>query len=83
MNQPRPKVAFIGTGGTIASLGTGPLDTVDYGVNQTICTPELAACVPEFGPVAEALPVQLRNVTNYRVFFGTGAKPRDGRLRRR
>ena len=27
----RPKVAFIGTGGTIASLGAGPLDLLDYG----------------------------------------------------
>ena len=26
-----PKVAFIGTGGTIASLGAGSLDTQDYG----------------------------------------------------
>jgi len=25
-----PKVAFIGTGGTIASLGNGPLDIQDY-----------------------------------------------------
>ena len=27
----KPKVAFIGTGGTIASLGRGPLDIQDYG----------------------------------------------------
>ena len=27
----KPKVAFIGTGGTIASLGRGPLDLQDYG----------------------------------------------------
>ena len=26
-----PKIAFIGTGGTIASLGRGPLDLQDYG----------------------------------------------------
>ena len=27
----KPKVAFIGTGGTIASVGAGPLDLQDYG----------------------------------------------------
>ena len=27
------KVAFIGTGGTIASIGKGPLDYVNYGAN--------------------------------------------------
>ncbi|MBR3369497.1 MAG: asparaginase [Rhodobacteraceae bacterium] len=30
----KPKVAVIGTGGTIASIGTGPFDIVDYGANQ-------------------------------------------------
>jgi L-asparaginase/Glu-tRNA(Gln) amidotransferase subunit D len=28
-----PKVAFIGTGGTIASVGKTPLDLQDYGAN--------------------------------------------------
>ena len=27
----KPKVAFIGTGGTIASVGVGPLDLQNYG----------------------------------------------------
>ena len=31
MSEAKPKVAFIGTGGTISSLGAGPLDILDYG----------------------------------------------------
>ncbi len=32
----KPKVAFIGTGGTIASLGRGPLDLQDYGATGNV-----------------------------------------------
>ena len=32
----KPKVAVIGTGGTIASIGKNPLDIVDYGANKTM-----------------------------------------------
>ena len=30
----RSKVAVIGTGGTICSIGTGPFDILDYGANE-------------------------------------------------
>ena len=32
----KPKIAFIGTGGTIASLGAGPLDLQDYGASRNV-----------------------------------------------
>ena len=32
----KPKVAFIGTGGTIASVGTGPLDLQNYGATGKV-----------------------------------------------
>jgi L-asparaginase len=32
----RKKVAFIGTGGTISSIGKGPLDILDYTANNTM-----------------------------------------------
>ena len=32
----KPRVAFIGTGGTIASVGDGPLDLQDYGATGRV-----------------------------------------------
>ena len=43
-----PKVAFIGTGGTIASLGRGPLDLQDYGATGKVMhAEEIVAQWPE------------------------------------
>ncbi|MDE2516179.1 MAG: asparaginase [Rhodospirillales bacterium] len=70
MSVSLPKIAFISTGGTIASLGTGPLDILDYGANQTMLhAAEIAARVPELALVADVMPVRFRNVPSYRVFF--------------
>lgn len=48
-----PKVAFIGTGGTIASVGADPFDVLDY--NATGMRVEAAALVARAG-LAEAFP---------------------------
>jgi L-asparaginase len=55
----RPKVAVIGTGGTIASQGSGPLDTQDYASSgKPILTAEqLVAGVPALAEVAEVIAV--------------------------
>lgn len=48
------KVAFIGTGGTISSLGAGPLDIVHYGLQKKmIGAGDILAAVPEVQEVAE------------------------------
>ena len=53
-----PRVAVIGTGGTISSVGRHPLDLVDYAVNQRIYTiDELLNQVPEVNQVADIVPV--------------------------
>jgi len=66
----KPKVAFIGTGGTIASIGTGPLDIIDYGANEMMLhAAELLAKFPEVNEVAEIIPVRFRNVPSYNIFF--------------
>jgi L-asparaginase len=58
-----PKVAFIGTGGTIASVGHGPLDLQDYGTTgKVLHADELLARFPEVALVADVLPVRYRNV---------------------
>jgi L-asparaginase len=66
----KPKVAFIGTGGTIASIGTGPLDILDYGANETVLHADtLAARVPELALVADVRAVPFRNVPSHHIFF--------------
>ena len=55
----RPRIAVIGTGGTIASQGRGPLDTQDYASSgrPILDTAALVAGVPALAEVAEVLPV--------------------------
>ena len=66
----RPKVAFVGTGGTIASIGATSLDLQDYGANGVMLQArELVARFPELATVAEVIPVQLRSVVSTHVAF--------------
>jgi len=66
----RPKVAFIGTGGTISSLGEGPLDIIDYvRHNVRLHADEIVARYPELADVAEVIPVRFRNVPSFDIFF--------------
>jgi L-asparaginase len=60
----KPKVAVIATGGTIASQGSGPLDTQDYASSgRPILTgPELVAGVPALAEVAEVIAVPFANI---------------------
>jgi L-asparaginase len=66
----KPKVAFIGTGGTIASLGAGPLDLQDYGAaGRVMHADEILARFPETALVAEVIPVRYRNVPSPSIGF--------------
>src|SRR5277367_4606438 len=66
----RPKVAFIGTGGTIASLGESPLELQDYGATGTVMhAEEILARFPETGLIAEVIPVHYRNVPSTHIAF--------------
>jgi len=59
----QPKVAFVGTGGTIASVGTGPLDIVAYArTGKVFELGELLARVPELALVADVVEAPYRNV---------------------
>ena len=50
----KPKVAIIGTGGTIAGVGADRLDLHDYGTTgRFMHVEELIASVPELDRVAE------------------------------
>jgi L-asparaginase len=66
----KPKVAFIGTGGTIASLGDSPLELQDYGASGKVMhAEEILARYPEMALVAEVIPVRYQNVPSTRIAF--------------
>ncbi|MBY0336353.1 MAG: asparaginase [Acetobacteraceae bacterium] len=59
----RPRIALIGTGGTIASLGRGPFDIADYAtLNRVMDARELLAHWPQVAEVAEVRPIPYRAV---------------------
>jgi len=64
------KVAFIGTGGTIASIGTGPLDLQNYSAaGHVMHADEILMRWPETALVAEVLPVRYRNIPSTAIDF--------------
>lgn len=66
----KPRVAFIGTGGTIASVGAGPLDLQNYGATGKVMhADEIIARWPETALVADVLPVRYRNIPSTAIDF--------------
>jgi L-asparaginase len=66
----KPKVVFIGTGGTIASLGRGPLDLQDYGsLGKVMHADEILARWPETALVADVMAVRYRNIISPAIGF--------------
>lgn len=66
----KPKVAFIGTGGTISSIGRHALDIMDYVSNDVrLHAAEIVARFPELAEVAEVIPVRFRNVPSFDIYF--------------
>jgi len=63
-----PKVAFIGTGGTMSSLGADNLDFIDYPLNDhRLEADEILARVPETARFANVLPVRFRAIPSFDV----------------
>lgn len=61
----KPKVAIIGTGGTISGVGAHRLDLYDYGATgRFMHVEELIASVPELSDAAEILPVRYMNIAS-------------------
>ena len=64
------KIAFIGTGGTLSSLGEDALDILDYGRHERrLDAPAIAAAVPELARVADVVPVAFRAVESSAMDF--------------
>jgi L-asparaginase len=63
MAGPLPRIAVIGTGGTISSLGAGSLDVLDYpDFGQKLTSEALLERFPETRQVAEPTPITFRQV---------------------
>ncbi len=59
----KPKVAIIGTGGTISSMGQGPLELIDYASRGNVLDVNaVIARVPELALVADVLPVPFKAI---------------------
>lgn len=68
--MPLPRVAFIGTGGTIASLGRDPLDIYDYGAAGNVMHADaILAKWPETALVADVMAVRYRNIPSTAIDF--------------
>jgi L-asparaginase len=64
------KIAFIGTGGTMSSLGADSLDILDYGRHERrLDAPAIAAAVPELAQVADVRAVAFRAVESSAMDF--------------
>ena len=71
----KSKVAVIGTGGTICSIGKGPFDTQDYGANDTIVHADaLIDKFPDVRELADLIAVPFETVPSPRIFFPTWQK---------
>jgi L-asparaginase len=66
----KPKVAIIGTGGTISSIGNGPFDILDYiARGNMLQVDELIARFPEVHECADIIPVRFRAVPSPNITF--------------
>ena len=64
------KIAFIGTGGTISSLGKDPLDIVHYGANKSMLPAgDILAAIPQVHEVAEVFPVPFAHVPSPNIYY--------------
>ncbi|WP_445503359.1 asparaginase [Microvirga sp. G4-2] len=65
----KPKVAVIGTGGTISSLAESSIEVLDYGAGGPLHADQLIARFPEVHEVADVHPVRFRALPSFNIFF--------------
>src|SRR5260370_41904146 len=66
----KPKVAFIGTGGTMSSLGIHPLELQDYGKHdKRLHASGILARFPEATEMAEVIPVDFKSIPSTEIYF--------------
>lgn len=70
MSAARPKVAFIGTGGTISSLSPDPLDVLDYSAHENrLHAEEIVDRFPQAQAVAEIVPIRYATLVSPAIGF--------------
>src|SRR5215469_6297652 len=75
MATPLPRIAVIGTGGTISSLGASSLDVLDYpDFGEKLTCEALLDRFPETQLVADPMPVTFRQVPAPRLARRTGSR---------
>lgn len=63
MTKAVPEVAFIGTGGTIASIGKDAFDVLDYGnTDNRLHAEGIVAQLPALGGLARLTPIRFKNI---------------------
>ncbi|TGQ51175.1 asparaginase [Mesorhizobium sp. M1C.F.Ca.ET.193.01.1.1] len=71
MTKAVPEVAFIGTGGTIASIGKDAFDVLDYGnTDNRLHAEEIIAKLPPLDYLARVTPVRFNNIESTAVTAG-------------
>lgn len=65
----KPKVAIIGTGGTLASVAGSPLEILEYDPDHGLDIDGLLARFPEVHRVADIVPVRFRTLSGYKIYF--------------
>ncbi len=69
-----PKIAFVGTGGTIASIGTDPFDLLDYNATgERIDAETLIERTGLQGAIANIVPVNFRQIDSTAITFNDWA----------
>jgi L-asparaginase len=69
MSTIKPKVAIIGTGGTLASIASSSLEMLEYDPDNGLDIDGLLVHFPEVRRVADIVPARYRTVSGYRIYF--------------
>lgn len=66
----KPKIAFISTGGTIASVGSGPLDVIEYGsTGVRMQAEQIVGTFPALRDIAEIVAISTVNLVSPAIGF--------------
>ena len=72
----KPKVAFIGTGGTISSHRVHPVELQDYAVHDNrMHAGQIVGRFATVPKIAEVIPVDFRNVSSTDIYFAERRDP--------
>ena len=65
----RPKIAIIGTGGTLASVAASSLEVLEYEPDNGLDIAGLLARFPEVHRIADVMPVRFHTLSGYKIYF--------------